>query len=184
MTWPACFTRGTCPEQADVTLNQTIITMDGITGYWRRYRTVDSTLTFNSTRTVIVLPTTPYAANQVHVYVDNLRMLDGYTLSGQVITFTAAVPTNKEVTVEYLSTTPGAVTGFSPGDIILWSSGVTVPDGWLQFTGQNVSRTTYAALFAVIGTTFGVGDGSTTFTLPTQAQIFTAGASGVGIIKT
>lgn len=40
------------------------------------------------------------------------------------------------------------------------------PDGFLYARGQNVSRSTYAALFAVLGTTYGVGDGSTTFGLP------------------
>ena len=42
----------------------------------------------------------------------------------------------------------------------------TAPDGWLKANGAAVSRTTYAALFAAIGTTFGAGDGSTTFNLP------------------
>jgi microcystin-dependent protein len=42
----------------------------------------------------------------------------------------------------------------------------TAPSGWLKANGAAVSRTTYAALFSVIGTTFGVGDGSTTFNLP------------------
>lgn len=40
------------------------------------------------------------------------------------------------------------------------------PTGWLKANGAAVSRTTYAALFAAIGTTFGAGDGSTTFNLP------------------
>ena len=42
----------------------------------------------------------------------------------------------------------------------------TIPVGFLACNGAAVSRTTYAALYAVIGTTFGVGDGSTTFSLP------------------
>src|SRR5689334_21938639 len=45
-------------------------------------------------------------------------------------------------------------------------AGSTAPTGWLFCFGQNVSRTTYASLFAAIGTTFGAGDGSTTFSLP------------------
>jgi len=40
------------------------------------------------------------------------------------------------------------------------------PSGALQCDGSDVSRVTYASLFNVIGTTFGAGDGSTTFTLP------------------
>ena len=51
------------------------------------------------------------------------------------------------------------------GTIQMWPT-VTAPTGYLLCTGTAVSRTTYAALFAVIGTTFGVGDGSTTFNLP------------------
>lgn len=42
----------------------------------------------------------------------------------------------------------------------------TTPNGWLKANGASVSRTTYAGLFSVIGTTYGVGDGSTTFGLP------------------
>lgn len=55
--------------------------------------------------------------------------------------------------------------GIRPGTSIegWWS---TVPSGYLLENGAAVSRSTYAALFAVIGTTFGAGDGSTTFNLP------------------
>lgn len=42
----------------------------------------------------------------------------------------------------------------------------TAPTGWLKANGAAVSRTTYAALFAAIGTTYGAGDGVTTFNLP------------------
>jgi microcystin-dependent protein len=55
------------------------------------------------------------------------------------------------------SVAPGAGVAF-------WRN--TAPPGWLKANGALVSRTTYAALFAAIGTTFGVGDGSTTFALP------------------
>lgn len=49
---------------------------------------------------------------------------------------------------------------------ILFFARNTAPTGWLKANGAAVSRTSYAALFAAIGTTFGVGDGSTTFNLP------------------
>jgi microcystin-dependent protein len=51
------------------------------------------------------------------------------------------------------------------GGVIAYA-GSSAPSGWLFCYGQNVSRTTYAALFAVIGTTYGAGDGSTTFGVP------------------
>lgn len=42
----------------------------------------------------------------------------------------------------------------------------SAPSGWLKANGAAISRSTYAALFAAIGTTFGVGDGATTFNIP------------------
>ena len=45
-------------------------------------------------------------------------------------------------------------------------AGNTIPEGWLLCDGSAVSRTDYAKLFSVIGTTYGEGDGSTTFALP------------------
>ena len=53
----------------------------------------------------------------------------------------------------------------------------TVPEGWLQCNGAAVSRTTYAALFAVIGTKYGSGDGSNTFNLPLLHHKFIEGTT-------
>lgn len=49
------------------------------------------------------------------------------------------------------------------------------PDGWLACDGQEVSRQTYARLFAKIGTTFGEGDGESTFNLPDLRSVFVRG---------
>lgn len=58
----------------------------------------------------------------------------------------------------------------------------TPPTGWLTCNGAAVSRTTYAQLFAAIGTTYGAGDGSTTFNLPELRGEFIRGLdSGRGI---
>lgn len=57
------------------------------------------------------------------------------------------------------------IEGVSSGSIIYFARN-TAPTGYLKANGAAVSRTTYAALFAAIGTTFGAGDGSTTFLLP------------------
>jgi microcystin-dependent protein len=63
-------------------------------------------------------------------------------------------------------TGPIGATGVAPTGSIVMFSAQTPPAGWLLCTGQAVSRTTFAALFAVIGTTYGAGNGTTTFTLP------------------
>ena len=70
-----------------------------------------------------------------------------------------------------------------PTGMIAFFHATTPPEGWLPCNGQKVSRTTYANLFSVIGTTYGSGDGSTTFTLPNLHHRFLEGtttASEVG----
>jgi len=52
----------------------------------------------------------------------------------------------------------------------------TPPQGWLKCNGAAISRTTYASLFAAIGTVWGVGDGSTTFRVPDLRGLFLRGA--------
>ena len=57
----------------------------------------------------------------------------------------------------------------------------TVPDGWLICLGTAYSRTTYAALYACIGDTYGAGDGSTTFNVPDLRGQFIRGWSFGGV---
>ncbi len=58
--------------------------------------------------------------------------------------------------------------------------GATAPSGWLLCAGQAISRSTYSALFAVIGTTYGAGDGSTTFNVPDLRGRVAAGKDDMG----
>jgi hypothetical protein len=67
-----------------------------------------------------------------------------------------------------------------PTGTILTISSTVIPNGYLAADGSAVSRTTYAALFLVIGTQYGEGDGSTTFNLPNLSS----GYSVSYIIKT
>lgn len=59
-------------------------------------------------------------------------------------------------------------------------AGSTAPAGYLMQFGQAVSRTTYAVLFSVVGTTYGVGDGATTFNLPDCRGNVVAGKDNMG----
>jgi len=59
-------------------------------------------------------------------------------------------------------------------------AGAAVPAGYLLAFGQAISRTNYAGLFAVCGTTYGVGDGSTTFNLPDLRGRVIAGKGNMG----
>ena len=73
----------------------------------------------------------------------------------------------------------GGIMAVSMAGMIQMFAGSTAPTGWLLCNGSAVSRTDYAALFAVIGTTYGVGDGSTTFNLPDMRGEFPLGVSGI-----
>ena len=63
-------------------------------------------------------------------------------------------------------------------------AGSTTPTGWLFCDGSAVSRTDYADLYAVIGDTYGAGDGSTTFNLPNLVDKFVEGSATAGTEKT
>lgn len=68
-----------------------------------------------------------------------------------------------------------------PGTLIAYA-GQVAPPGYLLCNGQAVSRATYAALFAAIGTTYGAGDGSTTFNLPDlRSRVPLGFGQGVGL---
>lgn len=65
-----------------------------------------------------------------------------------------------------------------PAGTMIPFAGNVVPEGFLICNGAAVSRTTYASLFAAIGTLYGTGDGSTTFNLPDARDRVLQGASG------
>ncbi|WP_312903178.1 phage tail protein [Chryseobacterium taichungense] len=71
--------------------------------------------------------------------------------------------------------TPQTVNVSAPAGTVSYTAASTVPAGYLECNGTAVSRTTYATLFAAIGTTYGAGDGSTTFNLPDLRGEFVRG---------
>lgn len=122
------------------------------------------------------------------VYANDIAVTNGVTastftgdLTGDVtgdVTGTASKATADEngnnIASTYLPAVVGAVVAFA---------GSTSPAGWLLCDGSAVSRTDYAALFAVIGTTYGSGDGSTTFNLPNLVDKFIQGNATSGTTK-
>ena len=70
-----------------------------------------------------------------------------------------------------------------PIGVVLFYAGTDTPSGYLLCNGGAVSRTTYANLFAKIGTKYGAGDGSTTFNLPNLIDKFAQGSTTVGTVK-
>ena len=92
-----------------------------------------------------------------------------------------AVAGGKLESVQSTVTPPGSLSTMPVGSIIPWPS-TTLPaaGGFLWCNGQAVSRTDYSGLFAVIGTTYGAGDGSTTFNLPDTMGRTIVGVDAMG----
>lgn len=119
----------------------------------------DTRLSSDKTGAGTYLPMTFYTggSERMRIAVSGAFGLGGanYGTAGQVLTSGGAG-------VAPSWTSPAAV----PTGAVAHFAMSTAPSGWLKANGALVSRTTYAALFAAIGTTYGAGDGSTTFNLP------------------
>ena len=138
--------------------------------------------TITAKKTFKVLPSSsavPAEADQLtnKAYVDGLAVdiavADKYT--EPAVRHGLLSPAANRVTAPSATSTfasRGAVTGQ-----LIAFCGTTLPDGYLLCNGALVSRTTYADLFAVIGATYGAGDGSTTFALPDYRDRVLQGAS-------
>lgn len=87
-------------------------------------------------------------------------------LSGTPTAPTATHGTNTTQIATTAFANAAAAASAMPAGAVQYFARTTPPSGWLWANGAWVSRTAYAALFAAIGTTFGAGDGSTTFALP------------------
>lgn len=97
-------------------------------------------------------------------------------LSQKVDGSTSKYPSNKAV-LDYTESKAVPVGAFMP------YAADTPPEGWLKCDGSAVSRTTYSALFAKIGTKYGSGDGSETFNLPNFINKTFWGGSSSGTVK-
>jgi len=69
------------------------------------------------------------------------------------------------------------IEGIPTATIVPWSDS-SIPSGFLECNGAAVSRSTYSALFAIVGTTYGAGDGATTFNVPDLQDNVAVGKSG------
>jgi microcystin-dependent protein len=87
---------------------------------------------------------------------------------------TGALPT--AITVASANMVTATAQALLPAGAVMPFAMNSAPAGWLAADGSNVNRTTYAALFSAISTTYGVGDGSTTFALPDLRGYFVRGS--------
>jgi microcystin-dependent protein len=99
----------------------------------------------------------------------------GGAFTGAVTAPTAPIGTN----TTQIATTEFVFNNALPaGALMMWATG-SAPTGWLLCQGQAVSRSTFSTLFAAIGTTFGSGDGSSTFNVPDYRDRMPVGAGSL-----
>jgi len=118
----------------------------------------------------------------VQVYCDGTNFYSAQTSSAGDFNVNGNETVSGNLSVAGTLTVAGLPAGFSPTGSVTMYAAASAPTGWLLCNGAAVSRTTYASLFAVTGTTFGAGDGSTTFNLPNYTNRMpygtTIGATG------
>lgn len=158
------------PSAAQQT-NDVVVTANGTIGIGTATPHADAALDITSSNKGFKLPNISLTST------DNPSPLNAH-VSGMIVynTATAGTSPNNVVPGLYVNdgtkwthvetpSTPGGSGGVPVGTVFYHATNVT-PVGYLEANGAQVSRTAYAALFAAIGTTYGIGNGSTTFTLP------------------
>jgi microcystin-dependent protein len=118
-------------------------------------------------------------ADHIHPTDTSRAPLNSPSLTGTPLapTATGGTSTTQIATTAFVQTAIGASV---PSGVVSPYAGSTAPSGWLLCSGDAVSRSTYAALFAIVGTTYGVGDGSTTFNIPDLRGRAVAGVDNMG----
>lgn len=163
------FAQSTAAVFADATKFAVVGNASGVFRVGRRVRLTQSTTLYG------LITATSYDGSHTLVTI----VLDSGSLDATLISATVgllspvygAVPSRRHILDATFFAGPMTVSGslnlLTPGTIALVLK--SIPAGWLECNGQAVSRTGLAALFASIATTFGAGDGSTTFNVPTIA---------------
>jgi len=105
------------------------------------------------------------------------------TVDSQAVRFDSAQTLTDAQKKQARSNIGSAENNVTPIGSYIYFAGSSVPDHYLLCNGAAVSRSVYADLFNVIGTTYGAGDGSTTFNLPNLIDKFLEGSGTSGTVK-
>ena len=118
---------------------------------------------------------TKAASVHTHTYSEIVDLPNGYVVDSTLDGTSLNAISNSAVS--------NALTSVLPTGSYIQFAGSQAPAGFLVCNGGAISRTTYSKLFAVIGTTYGSGDGSTTFNLPNLTDRFLQGSTTSGTVK-
>lgn len=136
--------------------NDTVLVADSAQGNGVKWATLtDTSLASNSVSTAKIQDSAVTTAKIADANVTTAKIADGSVTAAKIA--------------------GGAIPSSVPTGVVTPFAGSTAPAGYLLCDGSAVSRTTYADLFAVIGTTYGAGNGSTTFAVPDLRSRFIAG---------
>ncbi len=122
---------------------------------------IDSDLQFNSNNLEEVKSVRMDSQSAILSTPEDIRSV--YTVNGNLY-FNNAAGFAVKITEGNSTVAPGSDN--TPPGIVLPYAGLSAPTGYLMADGTAISRSTYSALFAIVGTTYGVGDNVTTFNLP------------------
>jgi microcystin-dependent protein len=112
----------------------------------------------------------------------NMTQDELYNVAAQAPGFTPSNTNRSQVLAGIQSLVSGSVPNEPSGQYRWWATSTGNPAGYLLCDGAAVSRTTYSALFTAIGTTYGIGNGSTTFNLPdARSRGLIAAGQGAGL---
>lgn len=158
-------------KNANGTLNNTTATLSNvITTIWAGTAVSGNFDVCVNGSQITILRDSTYIPENNYNYWPNGSILSAAKIGK--ITVTNNINSNFRMTPAFHAIGYNEMTMFMPvGAVIEYAMSNTAPTGFLVCDGSAVSRTRYADLFAVIGTTYGVGDGSTTFNLPNYTSI-------------
>ena len=109
-----------------------------------------------------------------------LKVKDAGITSTQLATYAVITAKIQDGAVTAAKLDAGAVSVLMPSGSLMPYAGSSAPTGYLLCDGAAISRSTYSALFALVGTTYGAGDGSSTFNIPDLRGRVIAGQDDMG----
>jgi microcystin-dependent protein len=156
-------------------LGRSVYVQSGTVGGGREYRVVSSVISLGTSPVTFSDAIEQGAATLGATSVTTLTASGVSTLQAVSATAVTSTSVSSATIASSGVATLAELSSPSLAGMVAYFAMNTVPAGWLKANGSAVSRTTYAALFAAIGTSFGVGDGTTTFNLPDMRGEFARG---------
>ena len=150
--------------------------LDAITGSTYKVK-IDGVLI-----TTVTGATTDYELGIISVLGTDLHACDECGIKNITLVTETNMFVGRTALDQALQDVKGYVDAVLPIGSYIQFAGSQAPEGFLVCNGGEISRTTYSKLFAVIGTTYGSGDGSTTFNLPNLTDRFLEGGSASGTV--